>query len=481
MVANPHDVAPSSAFEQLDRVFDIQKQDFARSPYPDARERIDNLKLLKTVMLDNRDRIAEAISADFGCRSRTETLMVEMLVAVQGIDYAISRLRRWMRPSRRHVGLLFKTTSARVVYQPKGVVGIMVPWNYPLFLAVGPAIYALAAGNRVMIKMSESTPRTGALLEELVDRAFPEQMLSVINGGPDVAAAFSAKAFDHLLFTGSTAVGRLVMEAAARNLTPVTLELGGKSPTIIGPECPMGMAADRLTFTKAINAGQTCVAPDYVMVPLGREDAFVQAVTERFSGMYRSLANNDDYTSIINQRQYERLRGLLDDAREKGARLVEVNPAGEALEESGRKLPLYLVLGADDSMQVMQEEIFGPILPVVGYRDLDSALDFVNRRPRPLALYYFGDDPAARKTVLERTHSGGVCFNDAIFHVAIDDMPFGGIGPSGMGAYHGREGFLTFSHAKAVLSRPGFLNTSRVLHPPYGGKLQALVEKLFLR
>lgn len=481
MVANPHDDAPDAAFRQLDRIFDIQKQDFARSPYPDARERIANLKLLKTLMLDNRDRIAEAISADFGCRSRTETLMVEMLVAVQGIEYAISRVRRWMRPSRRHVGLLFKTTSARVVYQPKGVVGVMVPWNYPLFLAFGPAIYALAAGNRVMIKMSESTPRTGALLEELVDGAFPEQVMSVINGGPDVAAAFSAKAFDHLLFTGSTRVGRLVMEAAARNLTPVTLELGGKSPTIIGPECSMAMAAERLTFTKAINAGQTCVAPDYVMVPLGREDAFVQAVTERFSGMYRSLANNDDYTSIINQHQYARLRGLLDDAREKGARLVEVNPAGETLPESERKLPLYLVLGADDSMQVMEEEIFGPVLPVVGYRDLDSALEFVNERPRPLALYYFGDDPAARQAVLERTHSGGVCFNDAIFHVAIDDMPFGGIGPSGMGAYHGREGFLTFSHARAVLSRPGFLNTSRVLHPPYGGKLQALVEKLFLR
>lgn len=481
MVASLEEQSQNSSTQALDRIFDFQKKDFASTPYPDARERIDNLKVLKSLMLDNRDQIAEAISEDFGCRSKTETMMVEMLVAVEGIKYAIRHLRRWMRPSRRHVGMLFKTTSAKVVYQPKGVVGIIVPWNYPLFLAIGPAIYALAAGNRVMLKMSEATPRTGALLEELVSAAFPEQVMAVINGGPDVAAAFSAKPFDHILFTGSTNVGRLVMKAAADNLTPVTLELGGKSPTIIGPEASLDMAAERLGFTKALNAGQTCVAPDYVMVPEGRQQEFVAAVTKVFSGMYRSLADNDDYTSIINQRQYQRLSDLLDDARNKGGQLIEVNPGGEKLDPERRKLPMILVLGANDSMRLMQEEIFGPILPVIGYTGLDAALEYVNARPRPLALYYFGNDQDSRKKVLERTHSGGVCFNDAIFHVAIDDMPFGGIGPSGMGAYHGHEGFLTFSHAKGVLSRPGLLNTSRVLHPPYGGRLQALVERLFLR
>jgi len=481
MAASLEEQSHNSPMKELDRIFDFQKKDFAASPYPDARERIDNLKVLKSLMLDNRERIVEAISEDFGCRAKSETIMCEMLVAAEGIKYAISHLRRWMRPSRRHVGMLFKTTSAKVVYQPKGVIGIIVPWNYPLFLAIGPAIYALAAGNRVMLKMSEATPRTGALLEELVAAAFPEQVMAVINGGPDVAAAFSAKAFDHILFTGSTNVGRLVMKAAADNLTPVTLELGGKSPTIIGPEASMDMAAERLGFTKAVNAGQTCVAPDYVMVPEGSQQEFVAAITKVFSGMYRSLADNDDYTSIINDRQYQRLTELLDDAREKGGQLIEVNPGGEKLDPERRKMPLILVLGANDSMRLMQEEIFGPILPVIGYTGLDAAVEFVNERPRPLALYYFGNDQASRKKVLERTHSGGVCFNDAVFHVAIDDMPFGGIGPSGMGAYHGHEGFLTFSHAKGVLSRPSLLNTSRVLHPPYGGRLQALVERLFLR
>ena len=481
MVVNFEKPGRDSSLEQLDRIFELQKSSFAKSPFPDAMERISNLNLLKTLMLDNKERIADAIYADFGCRSRTETMMVEMLVAVEGVKYATKRLRRWMRPSRRHVGLLFKTTSAKVVYQPKGVVGILVPWNYPLFLAMGPAIYALAAGNRVMIKMSEATPQTGALLEELISSVFPEQVMAVVNGGADVAAAFSAKPFDHILFTGSTNVGRLVMQAAAKNLTPVTLELGGKSPTIIGPECDLEMAAERLAFTKALNAGQTCVAPDYVMVQEGRQQEFVAALTRVFSGLYRTLAENDDYTSIINDSQYQRLSALLDDAREQGAQLIEVNPGGEKLDPAKRKLPLVLVLGAKDSMRLMQEEIFGPVLPVIGYPDLESAIQFVNQRPRPLALYYFGNDENARKQVLERTHSGGVCFNDAVFHVAVDDMPFGGIGPSGMGAYHGQEGFLTFSHSKGVLSRPSWLNTAKLLHPPYGGRLHALVERLFLR
>ena len=481
MVVNFEKPGRDSSLEQLDRIFELQKSSFAKSPFPDAKERVSNLNLLKTLMLDNKERIADAIYADFGCRSRTETMMVEMLVAVEGIKYVTGRLRRWMRPSRRHVGLLFKTTSAKVVYQPKGVVGILVPWNYPLFLAMGPAIYALAAGNRVMIKMSEATPQTGALLEELISSVFPEQVMAVVNGGADVAAAFSAKPFDHILFTGSTNVGRLLIQAPGKNLTPVTLELGGKSPTIIGPECDLEMAAERLAFTKALNAGQTCVAPDYVMVQEGRQQEFVAALTKVFSGLYRTLAENDDYTSIINERQYQRLSGLLDDAREQGAQLIEVNPGGEKLDPAKRKLPLVLVLGAKDSMRLMQEEIFGPILPVIGYPDLESAIQFVNQRPRPLALYYFGNDENARKQVLERTHSGGVCFNDAVFHVAVDDMPFGGIGPSGMGAYHGQEGFLTFSHSKGVLSRPSWLNTAKLLHPPYGGRLHALVERLFLR
>jgi len=332
-----------------------------------------------------------------------------------------------------------------------------------------------------MVKMPESTPATGALLERIVSDAFPEEVLAVVNGGPQVASAFSSLPFDHLLFTGSTRVGKLVMRAASENLTPVTLELGGKSPTIVGEDASMSMVAERLAFTKSLNAGQTCVAPDYVLVPEGRQNEFVEKFTSAFSGMYRTLGDNDDYTSIINDQHYQRLRGYLDDAGSKGAQVIEINPAGESLDPGQRKFPLHLVMGADDSMRVMQDEIFGPILPIVPYRSLDQAIEYINNRPRPLALYYFGDDSGARREVLEKTHSGGVVFNDALFHVAIDDMPFGGIGPSGMGAYHGKEGFLTFSHGKSVLSRPSFLNTAKLMYPPYGGRLQSFVMRLFLR
>jgi len=481
MVANPLQVGTDATTDQFKGIFARQKQGFASNPYPDIRERRANLNLLKDVLLDNRDTIAQAISSDFGCRAREETDLAELLTSVEGIRFASSHLRRWMRPSRRHVGLLFKTTSARVVYQPKGVVGVLGAWNYPLFLAVGPATCALAAGNRVMIKMPESTPAIGQLLERILSEAFPEEVLAVVNGGPQVASAFSGMPFDHLLFTGSTRVGKLVMKAAADNLTPVTLELGGKSPTIVGQDASMAMVAERLAFTKSLNAGQTCVAPDYVLVPEGRQNEFVEQLTSAFSGMYRSIGENQDYTSIISDQQYQRLRTYLDDAAGKGAKIIEINPAGEALDPARRKLPLHLIMGADDSMRVMQEEIFGPILPIVPYRELDQAITFINSRPRPLALYYFGNESAARQEVLEQTHSGGVVFNDALFHVAIDDMPFGGIGPSGMGAYHGKEGFLTFSHAKSVLSRPSFLNTAKLMYPPYGGRLQSLIMRLFLR
>jgi len=295
-----------------------------------------------------------------------------------------------------------------------------------------------------------------------------------------VGVAFSEKPFDHLFFTGSTAVGRMVMAAAARNLTPVTLELGGKSPTLIGDDIPMARAAERICFGKALNAGQTCVAPDYVLCPQPRLDEFVAEMTKAFTRMYPSLADNPDYTSIVNERQYDRLSAWLEDAKSKGAQLVALNPADEEFPAAGRKIPLTLVLGASDDMRVMQEEIFGPILPVLAYESMEDALEYVNSRPRPLALNYFDDDAAGRRRVIAETHSGGLCLNDAVMHVACDDLPFGGVGPSGMGAYHGHEGFLTFSHAKAVLSRPAF-NSARAIYPPYGNFVQRLMMKFFLR
>ena len=472
--------SPFADLERLDKLFESQRAAFGRNPMPTAEERRQNLKLLRTALISNKEAIAEAVSADFGNRATFETLFAEILVAAEGIKFARRHIRRWMKVSRRDVGLLMMTTRARVHYQPKGVVGIIVPWNYPVQLAIAPLTYALAAGNRALIKMSEFTPQTSAVLAKILGEIFPQDLVALVDGEAEVGAAFSAKPFDHLFFTGSTAVGRMVMAAAAKNLTPVTLELGGKSPTIIGEDIPMARAVERICFGKALNAGQTCVAPDYVLCPKPRQEEFVTEITKAFAGMYPRLADNPDYTSIVNDRQYDRLTSWLEDAESKGAQLVPLNPAGEEFPSAGRKIPLTLVLGATDDMQVMQQEIFGPILPVLTYESMDDALEYVNSRPRPLALNYFDDDAAGRRRVIAETHSGGLCLNDAVMHVACDDLPFGGVGPSGMGAYHGHEGFLTFSHAKAVLSRPAF-NSARAIYPPYGNFVQRLMMKFFLR
>ena len=470
----------SEEIQRLSDLFAAQRAAFRRNPMPSAAERRENLKLLRSALIARKDVIAEAVSEDFGHRATFETLFAEVLVAAEGINYARRRVRRWMRTSRRHVGLLMKTTRARVYYQPKGVVGIIGPWNYPVQLTVAPLTYALAAGNRALIKMSEYTPRTSEVLAAMLGEIFPQDLVALVEGGPEVGAAFSGTPFDHLFFTGSTAVGRLVMEAAAKNLTPVTLELGGKSPTIIGEKIPMARAVERICFGKALNAGQTCVAPDYVMVPEGRLDEFVPAMRDIFAKMYPRVADNPDYTSIVDDRHYQRLTDWLDDARQKGAEIVTLNPADEQFAPGDRKMPLTLVLGATEDMRILTDEIFGPILPVLTYRSLDEAFDFVHARPRPLALNYFDDDIANRERVLAETHSGGVCLNDAVMHVACDDIPFGGIGASGMGTYHGHEGFLTFSHAKAVMSRPAF-NSARAIYPPYGNAIQKLMMKFFLR
>jgi len=425
-------------------------------------------------------RIAEAISADFGGRSRHETAMAEIYFLISHIRYTKRHLRRWMRPERRHVDAIFLPASNRVLYQPLGVVGVIAPWNYPFQLGVVPLASALAAGNRVMLKPSELTPRTADTIAEMMAELFAPELVGVVTGGPDVGAAFSRLPFDHLVFTGSTAVGRHVMRAAADNLTPVTLELGGKSPTILHPDFPLDRAVDRIASGKLLNAGQTCIAPDYLLCPADRVDAFVAAFSERVARIYPTLADNPDYTSIVNARHHRRLVDLLADARDKGARIVEVNPAREALSEAGRKLAPTLVTGVDDTMALMEEEIFGPILPIVPYGDLEDAIAYVNARPRPLALYYFDRDRRRARMVLERTISGGAALNDTMLHCAQDDLPFGGVGPSGLGAYHGREGFEAFSHKKAVF-RQARLNATALLAPPYGPRLDKLLGLLIGR
>jgi coniferyl-aldehyde dehydrogenase len=471
--ALPAPDAPPGA--DLTALLDHQRRAFRAEPLPTAEQRIARLEALRRLLLDEQQAIVAAISEDFGQRSADETRLAELMPSLHGLRHAARRLRRWMKPSRRAVGLAFQPARARVEYQPLGVVGIIVPWNYPLYLAIGPLTGALAAGNRAMIKMSESTPATARLLARLLARIFPADLVAVVGGDVEVGIAFSRLPFDHLLFTGATAIGRQVMRAAAEHLVPVTLELGGKSPAIVAADAPIRAAAERIAWGKALNAGQTCIAPDYVLVPATRVEAFVEAYRAALRRFFPRLADNPDYTSLINQRQQARLEGYLRDAEAHGARLLPVWPQAQ-----GRRLPHTLLLDVHDGMRVMQEEIFGPLLPVVPYGSLDEAIDYVNARPRPLALYYFGHDRAAQRRVLARTHSGGVCLNDTLLHVAQHDLPFGGIGPSGMGRYHGHEGFLTFSHARAVLDRPRF-NPGRLIYPPYGKALQRLVCRLFVR
>jgi aldehyde dehydrogenase (NAD+)/coniferyl-aldehyde dehydrogenase len=360
-----------------------------------------------------------------------------------------------------------------------GVVGIVVPWNYPIFMALGPLTAALAAGNRVMVKMSEYTPATGELFARLAERYFGEDLVTVINGGPEVAQAFSALPFDHLLFTGSTEVGRLVMRAASANLTPVTLELGGKSPVLVAPGFDPQRAAERIVIGKLLNAGQTCVAPDYLMVAEEDREVLVEALQRQAAALYPTLAANPDYSYIVNDRHMARLRGWLAEAEAAGARVVTINPAGEALEQ-GRVFPLTLVFDAPEHCTLMREEIFGPILPVVSYQHFDEALAYVNARPRPLALYLFDTDLLRTRHVLQTTVSGGVSINDTVLHAGQHELPFGGVGPSGMGHYHGYEGFVTFSKMKPVFRQPR-LNGMWLVRPPYGTKVEWLLKRMLGR
>ncbi len=465
--------------ENLDRIFEAQQAAFRRNLMPGAPERIRHLQLLKQSLIKNQEKLIATINDDFSCRSRDETLLAEILPSVEGIRYAARRVKKWMKPARRNVGLLFMPARARVIYQPLGVVGIITPWNYPLYLAVGPLTSALAAGNRVIIKMSRNTPRTGLALKTIIHEFFEEDHVAVITGEDGLGSAFSHKPWDHLVFTGSTAVGRRVMKAASDNLTPVLLELGGKSPAIISATVPMQDAAERIAFGKLFNVGQTCVAPDYVLCPKDRVDEFAAGFKNSVAQMYPSMDGNPQYTSIINEQEFARLKGLVDDARSKGARVIPVNPAGESF-SGGRKMPIQVLLDVTEDMQVMEQEIFGPILPVVAYDTLKDAVMYVNSRPRPLALYFFDYQRENIDYVMNNTHSGGALINDTLVHVAQDDLPFGGSGESGMGRYHGKEGFLALSNAKGVLFKPRF-NSGKLVYPPYGKLIHRLIYAIFLR
>ncbi|WP_299493040.1 coniferyl aldehyde dehydrogenase [uncultured Shewanella sp.] len=462
----------------LTQILNVQRSDFQAQPTPSLAQRVTQLKQLKAALINYQVPLQQALCEDFGHRSLDDSLIADILPCINNINYTIKNLKKWSQPTRRHSGLLLMPAKLKVHYQPLGVIGIISPWNFPVMLSIGPLITAIAAGNRVMLKLSEFTPATNRQITEMLSSIFDDNYVACIQGEVDIAAAFSALPFDHLLYTGSTTVGRQVMLAAAKNLTPVTLELGGKSPVIIAEDMPMKMAVERLIYGKCLNAGQICVAPDYILVPEYQQRAFIDAYKSQFKQMYGEIKHNKDYTSIINSRQFERIQSLLIDAQEKGAQIESAND--EAIDLQTRKIPTQLITQITDEMNISQEEIFGPLLPIITYKTLDEALRYVNDRPRPLALYLMSLNKKTQQEVLAQTHSGGVCINETVFHVAADDAPFGGIGPSGMGHYHGKEGFLTFSHAKTVLSR-GKLNTGKFIHPPYGGKIGAFILKIFLR
>jgi coniferyl-aldehyde dehydrogenase len=464
--------------EALTPILEKQQLAFKAQPFPDYATRTEKLRNLKRLILDNQDALIGALRLDFGQRSADDSLIGDILTTVSGINYSIKQLKKWMKPKRKHIGILFQPAYGQVMCQPLGVIGIIVPWNYPLFLSMGPLITALAAGNRAMLKMSEHTPNTNELLANLLASEFAIDEVAVIGGEANVAAAFSAMQFNHLFFTGSTQIGKLVMQAAAQNLVPVTLELGGKSPAIIADDMKLSTAVERFIFGKTLNCGQTCVAPDYIFCPQGKVDQLVEELQSRFSSMFPCVQENNDYTSIINQRQYDRIQHLLDDAVQKGATVIPL--AVEETDATKRKVPLTIVTNVTDDMQIMQEEIFGPLLPIKEYKDIDEAIGYINERPRPLALYIYSFDKHIQHKILQETITGGVCINDAAFHVAIDDLPFGGVGASGMGNCHGEEGFIRFSHAKSILTR-GKISFASLLFPPYGTAVHNLVYKFFIR
>ena len=430
---------------------------------PDYAQRMADLQRLRSAFKARLDEFAAAMSADFGRRSRHESLLSDGMTVLAEIDHLRSHLRGWMRPKRAAADWLFFPARTEVRYQALGVVGIIAPWNYPVNLALLPLAVAIAAGNHVMLKPSEHTPRTAALLQQLLGEVFPQDRVVTILGGADVAAAFAALPLDHLFFTGSTAVGRKVMAAAAQHLTPVTLELGGKSPAIIAPDYPVAAAVDRIAAGKWLNAGQTCIAPDYVLLPPAMVAPFVEAMQAYVTRRYANLAGNADFSSIVNGAQYARLRSYLDQAHAAGAQIVELAQG----DPGARVLPPTLVLNARDDLALLQEEIFGPVLPLVTVDSVDAAIAYVNARPRPLALYHFDHDRARTERVLERTVAGGVSVNETVMHIVQNDLPFGGVGPSGMGHYHGREGFLTFCKQKPVLYQARWPSL-KLLRPPYG-------------
>ena len=458
--------------DEMEAILNLQREAFEAARPEELSVRKDRIKRAMALVKDHGEALCQAMNEDFGNRSVDQGMMTDIVSSVNFGKYCLKHMDKWAKPEKRKVtfplGLL--GAKAEVRYEPKGVVGILSPWNFPVQLTFNPLMQILAAGNRAMIKPSEFTEATSAMMEKLVSEYFAQDEVAVITGSPEVAQAFSSLQFDHLLFTGSTATGRRVMEAAGRNLVPVTLELGGKSPVIMGRSADLEKAGSRVAMGKMMNAGQICLAPDYMIVPEEKEEAAIAGVQLGVHEQYPTLLDNEDYASVVTDRHFDRLQDMVADAKAKGADVIEVNPGEEDFSNTNsRKMPLTILRNVSDDMEAMQEEIFGPVLPVKTYQNVGEAIDYVNKNDRPLGLYYFGEDAGEREQVLKQTASGGVTVNDVIFHISMDDLPFGGVGPSGIGSYHGPEGFKEFSHARSVYQQPK-IDVAKLagFKPPYG-------------
>lgn len=458
---------------EAQRIFTLQRAAYLKQPYPSLQERLDRLTKLEHILVNNAAAIAEAINHDFGHRSAEETKMLEIFGAVDGIRETKKHLAKWMRAQSRHVSFLFAGGRNRVIPQPKGVVAIVAPWNYPLFLAISPLTSVLAAGNRAMVKMASNSQTLCRLLAQKVGEQFAEDTLAILPGVR--AQDFSTLPYDHMIFTGSADAGRNVMRSAAETLTPVTLELGGKSPTIICPDYDVKTAAENILYGKFINAGQTCLAPDYLFIPEGKQEKFVEVAKQIVAKRYPNI-DDRSYTSIIDDKSYRRLRATLEDAERKGARLVSLVP-GAGFNDLQRKIPPHLVLGVSEDMTILKEEIFGPLFPIMTYKDLDEVIAYVNSKDRPLGFYIFTNNAEVEEKLLYSTISGGVTINNCILHVAQHDLPFGGIGASGMGQYHGYEGFLEVSKLRPVFTNPK-LSLLHMFYPPYNKRQSRILDFL---
>ena len=477
--ANPLNL---DAEEKMLELLRLQRESYLAEGEVSAETRIDRLDRTIDVLVANAEKISEAMNADFGCRPRQVNLMTDVTGSLENLKHAKKHLRKWMkaekRPSMFPLGLLGGRSS--IQYQPKGVVGVIAPWNFPLGMVFEPLAGVIAAGNRAMIKPSEFTPATSQLIDEMVGKTFDPAEIAVVTGGPEVGQAFSSLAFDHMVFTGATSVARHIMAAASKHLVPVTLELGGKSPTVISETADLREAIERIMVGKMLNAGQVCIAPDYVMLPEGKMDEAVAIAREVVAEMYPTLLANEQYTAMLNERHFQRMQKNIDDANERGAQVVAINPANEDFSVNPtQKIPPTLILNPDDDALCMQDEIFGPLLPLKTYTKFEDVISYINARPRPLAAYYFGKDSSEEHRFLTGTTSGGACVNDVMFHMLQKDLPFGGVGPSGMGSYHGIEGFKAFSHAKSVYKQPGKIPVTKLagFMPPYGDASEKSIKQ----